>query len=67
MISNQAELEISIEQLNRMYRALALLRAEIPQGSPQFDLFAEGPWDEIERLRSEIDDYFAKPVAHSDA
>lgn len=67
MISNQAELEQAISQLNHMYRALAALRAEIPRNSPQFDLFAEGPKDEIERLRAEIDEYLAPPVAHADA
>jgi hypothetical protein len=67
MISNQAELEHAITQLNRMYRALATLHAEIPRESPQFELFAEGPKDEIARLRTEIDEYLALPAAHADA
>ena len=67
MISCQQELDVSIEQLNRMYRALALLRAEVPPGSPQYELFAEGPWDEIEKLRAEIDEYLARPIAHTEA
>ena len=67
MISNQAKLEQAILQLYRMYRALAALRAEIPQASPQFELLAEGPKGEIEQLRVEIEEYLAPPAAHADA
>jgi hypothetical protein len=65
MISNQQQLEISIAQLNRMYRALASLRADVPPNSAQFDVLAEGPRDEIEKLRAEIEQYLAQPVAHT--
>jgi hypothetical protein len=58
MISNDAELNQSIEQLNRMYRAVAELRARVGSvRSPQFQLLTEGPVEEIRRLRQEIDTY----------
>ena len=67
MISSQAELETTIEQLNRMYRALASIHAKIPRNSSQYDLFTEGPWENIRRLQGEIDEYLARPAAESDA
>lgn len=58
MIESDAELAQSLEQMERMYRALAHLRAEIaPLNYPNFELLAEGPIDEIRKLRSEIDAY----------
>jgi hypothetical protein len=58
MISNDAEFNQSIEQLDRMYRAVAELRARVGSvNSPQFQLLAEGPVEEIRRLRHEIDVY----------
>lgn len=58
MIANDSELNQSLEQLNRMYRAVAELRSRLGSvNSPQFQLLAEGPVDEIRRLRQEIDAY----------
>jgi hypothetical protein len=58
MIANDIELNQSIEQLNRMYRAVAELRARLGSvNSPQFRLLAEGPVEEIRQLRQEIDTY----------
>ena len=58
MIQNAAELKQSIEQLGRMYRALAALHAEIaPLNYANYQVFAEGPLDEIRKLRDEIDAY----------
>jgi hypothetical protein len=58
MIQNAAELMQSIEQLGRMYRALASLHADIaPQNFANYQVFAEGPIDEIRKLRDEIDAY----------
>ncbi len=58
MIANDSELNQSIEQLNRMYRAVAELRSRLGSvNSPQFPLLAEGPVEEIRRLRQEIDAY----------
>jgi len=58
MISGDKEFQKSLQQLERMYRALATLRAEVvPQSAANFQLLAEGPIDEINRLRREIDEY----------
>jgi len=58
VIANDAELNQSLEQLNRMYRAVAELRSRLGSvNSPQFQLLAEGPVEEIRRLRQEIDAY----------
>jgi hypothetical protein len=58
MITNDEQLQQAIEQLGRMYRALAALRAEVlPVNARQFALMAEGPVDEIQRLQAQIDAY----------
>jgi hypothetical protein len=58
MIANDRELNQSIEQLDRMYRAVAELRSRLGSvNSPQFQLLVEGPVEEIRRLRQEIDAY----------
>ena len=58
MITNDAELSQSMEQLERMYRALAaLLRDVYPVSPQQFALLAEGPEEEIRRLQEAIDIY----------
>lgn len=58
MITNDAELSQSMEQLERMYRALAALRRDVYPVSPQqFALLAEGPEEEIRRLQEAIDIY----------
>ena len=56
MITNDAELSQSMEQLERMYRALAALRRDVYPVSPQqFALLAEGPEEEIRRVQETID------------
>jgi hypothetical protein len=58
MISNSIELDQSIQQLERMYRALAELRQRVlPQSAANFQVVAEGPIEEIRRLQREIDEY----------
>ena len=58
MITNDAELSQSMEQLERMYRALAALRRDVFPANPrQFALLAEGPEEEIRRLQVAIDIY----------
>ena len=58
MIAHDRELNQSLEQLNRMYRAVAELRSRLgSENSAQFQLFAKGPVEEIRRLRNEIDAY----------
>lgn len=58
MIENEAGFRQTIEQLERMYRVVAELRARMGAANPaQFELFAEGPIEEIRRLRRDIDQY----------
>jgi hypothetical protein len=58
MIQNDAELRQSIEQMGHMYRALAAMHARIAHlNYANYHLFAEGPIDEIRKLRDEIDAY----------
>ena len=58
MIQTDAGLQQGIEQLQRMYRILADLRARMGTKNPtQFKLFAEGPIEEIRRLTHDIDEY----------
>lgn len=58
MISNDLELKQTLEQMERMYRALAALRRDVyPVNPQQFALLAEGPQDELHRLQLQIDEY----------
>jgi hypothetical protein len=61
MIDDVSQLNQAVEQLGRMYRALAALKQDIlPRNERQFGLFAEGPLDEIRKLEEAIDDYTGK-------
>lgn len=58
MITNDDQLQQALEQLGRMYRALAALRADVlPVHARKFALMAEGPLDEIRRLQTQIGAY----------
>jgi len=58
MIENEQQLNQCIEQLERMYRALAELRSRVLPSDPiRYQLMAEGPADEVRRLQSEIETY----------
>ena len=58
MIANDLELEQSIQQLERMYWAIAELKSRVrPKNERNFQLLAEGPADEIRKLQREIDEY----------
>ena len=58
MITNDAELGQALEQMERMYRALAALRRDVyPINPRQFALLAEGPQVELERFQEQIDAY----------
>jgi hypothetical protein len=58
MIENEAGFRQTIEQLERMYRVVAELQSRMGKTNPtQFELFAEGPVEQIRRLRREIDEY----------
>jgi type II secretory pathway component PulJ len=65
MIANHEQLQQTIQQLERMYRALAELRCRVLPGDPQrFQLMAEGPLEEIRDLQKEIDSYLG--LSHSE-
>ena len=58
MITNDDELRQAMQQLERMYRALAALRRDVyPINPRQFALLAEGPEEEIRRVQDSIDNY----------
>ncbi len=56
MIRNTAQLDQAVEQMGHMYQALASVYAKAA-GTRQFPLFAEGPLDEIRKLREDIEAY----------
>jgi hypothetical protein len=61
MITSDDQLTQTVEQLTRMYRALAALKAEVLPVNPQrFALMAEGPLDQIRSLQAELDAYGAR-------
>ena len=58
MIQTDLELQQAVEQLQRMYVALASMHRDIfPRNPQKFALFAEGPQDEIAKLQADIDEY----------
>jgi hypothetical protein len=58
MIASAEQLDQTFGQLQRMYRALVALRAEVLPVNPKlFALMAEGPMEDIRRLQADIDDY----------
>ena len=58
MMTNDIDLRQAMEQMERMYRALAALRRDVyPVNPSQFALLAEGPQDELDRLQKQIDAY----------
>jgi hypothetical protein len=66
MITSDEQLNQAVEQMGRMYRALAALRREVlPLSEKQFALMAEGPLDEIRRLEEGINAYTGKDTAEA--
>lgn len=68
-IRNPEQFRQALEQMQRLYEALAALKAEVSGQSPRkFEVFAEGTVEHIRRLRDSIDDYAgAKAVAEAAA
>lgn len=65
-ITNDQQLDLALEQLNRMYRALAAIKHEVlPVSEQRFALMAEGPLEEIRRLEESIGAYSGKSTAIS--
>jgi len=64
MIESDVELQQSIEQLERMYRVLLEFRRRIaPLNYKNYEVFAEGPLEEIRRLQRDIDEYLTRDKA----
>ncbi len=58
MIESDSGFVLTLEQMVRMYRAIDSLRRDIaPINHARYQLLAEGPIDEICKLRAEIDQY----------
>ena len=58
MIENDDQMRRTAEQMLRMYIALSDLRQRLlPVNKRNYEIFAEGPIEEIRRLRAEIDEY----------
>ena len=58
MISNEAQLQQAIEQIQGLCRGIDALRRDIfPKNPRNFAIMAEGPLDEIRKLQSDIDAY----------
>jgi len=58
MIRDDSELKQALEQIGRLYRALAALHQDVrSQGGEQFALLAEGPMEELRRLEHAVHTY----------
>jgi hypothetical protein len=57
-ITNEAQLQQAIEQIQTLCRAIESLRTDIlPKNPKNFAVLAEGPVDEIRKLQVDIDAY----------
>ena len=55
-MNSEAVLTQTVEQLERMNEALAVLRRELLPGQPKkFAILAEGPLEEMRRLQAEVE------------
>jgi len=62
MIQNDEQLQQATEALNDLYRALASYRSRIlPVNRRNYEVIAQGPLDEIRKIRAEIDEYLGLP------
>jgi hypothetical protein len=63
MIENDEQLQQATEALADLYRALASYRSKILPANPRnYALVAQGPLDEIRKIRAEIDEYLGLPT-----
>jgi len=61
MIETPEQLYQAIEQMGRMQRILESYRDEILAKNPQtFAVLAEGPLEQLRRLRKQIDEYISR-------
>jgi hypothetical protein len=67
-ITTQDQMQQALEQLSRVYAALAALRREVSPANPRnFATLAEGHLDEIRRLQQELDEYAGVIAADEEA
>ena len=58
MIRNDAEMRVNLDLIEGMYRAIVALKRDIaPKNFTNYLILAEGPIEQIRRLRAEIDEY----------
>ncbi|MCI0358726.1 MAG: hypothetical protein L0211_09615 [Planctomycetaceae bacterium] len=58
MIKSDEQMQVNLDLIESMYHAIARLRREIaPLNYRNYEIMAEGPIEQIRRLRQEIDDY----------
>ena len=68
MIENQEQLQAAIQAISHLYLALGSLRDRIlPVNARQYELFAEGPIDEISKIQGEIDAYLGLRQGYAQA
>ena len=68
MIENDEQLQLTFEQLGRMYQALAAMRKEILTVNPQkYAVFSEGFVDQIYELQAQIEAYLGLQRSKPDA
>ena len=61
MITNEAQLQQAIEQIQELCGAIDALRRDIlPKNPRNFAVMAEGPVDEIRKLQVDIDSYISR-------
>jgi ribosomal 50S subunit-associated protein YjgA (DUF615 family) len=58
MIENVRQLRVTMQQMERLLRAVEDLRENVlPQNPELFATLVEAPLDDLQRLRSEVDDF----------
>ncbi len=58
MITSDEQLKVNLELIASMYQAIASLRRDIaPRNFRNYEILAEGPIEQIRRLRQEIDEF----------
>ncbi|HYG74768.1 MAG TPA: hypothetical protein VEK08_07175 [Planctomycetota bacterium] len=64
MISNDAQLNAAIQQMQRMYAVLASLKQDVLQKDESlYTVMAEGPLEEIRQLQADIDAFTGRTAA----
>ena len=69
MINSDEQMQVNLELIKSMYGVIARLRREIaPLNYRNYEIMAEGPIEQIRRLRQEIDEYLGiqEPAARQD-